>query len=81
MNRRRFLTMLGLAPVVAKLAPLLPVPKTVAYRTYVMGENAILTSEPGAVGPVSYRFKFVTYPLNPTANMHLRRIVAEESIA
>ena len=44
MNRRRFLTLLGLAPVVAKFAPLLPevTPAPIAYSTYVMGREAML---------------------------------------
>ena len=73
MNRRKFLSWLAIAPVVAAAAPalklLVPIEKAQdGYHTYVMGKDAVFDNfkdEPELKGWASYKFHMaVTLPPN-----------------
>ena len=54
MNRRKFLSWLAIAPVVAAAAPtlklLVPIEKAQdGYRTYITGKNAVIETDPDTI--------------------------------
>jgi hypothetical protein len=68
MHRRKFLSMLGIAPAVVKLAPLMKfIPET--DRKYYLRKR----DEVGPGGWVSYRFKY-TVSIAPNTTFRMRYI-------